>query len=67
MAWVDVPSLAVSASRQLYASADESLRLGHEVDYSSEDRTFTARLSVDADGLVVDYPGLARRVGPRGR
>jgi uncharacterized protein len=67
MAWVDVPSLAVLASRQLYASADPSLQVGHEVDYLSQDRGFHARLSVEPDGLVVDYPQLARRTGPAGR
>jgi uncharacterized protein len=67
MAWVDVPSLAVLASRQLYASADPSLQVGHEVDYFSEDRGFHARLSVEPDGLVLDYPQLARRTGPAGR
>jgi hypothetical protein len=67
MAWVDVPSLAVSASRQLYGSDGDSLRVGHEVDYLSQDRGFRARLTVDADGLVVDYPQLAQRVNPGGR
>jgi uncharacterized protein len=62
MAWVEVPSLAVSASRQRYGSADDTLRVGHEVDYRSQDGRFHARLSVAGDGLVVDYPQLARRV-----
>jgi hypothetical protein len=62
MAWVDMPSLAVHASRQRYGSAEASLRVGREVDYASGDRSFRARLSVEPDGLVLDYPQLARRV-----
>lgn len=62
MAWVDVPSLAVSGSRQRYGSADDRLRVGHEVGYRSQDGRFHVRLSVESDGLVVDYPQLARRV-----
>jgi hypothetical protein len=65
MAWVDVPSLAVSASRQLYGSSGDGLALGREADYFSQDRGFHARLTVEDDGLVVDYPQLARRLGPR--
>ena len=61
MAWVDVPSLAVVGSRQVYGSSDGSLRLGHEVDYFSQDRGFHSRLSVEGDGLVLEYPQLARR------
>ena len=63
MAWVEMPSLAVHPSRQLYGSAAPDLRLRHEVDYSSEDRTFRARLTVEPNGLVLDYPQLARRSG----
>jgi hypothetical protein len=62
MAWVDMPSLAVLGSRQVYGSADASLHVGREVDYFSQDRRFHARLSVEPDGLVRDYPMLARRV-----
>jgi hypothetical protein len=35
------------------------------VRYRSETRDFMADLTVDEDGLVVDYPRLARRVRPR--
>jgi hypothetical protein len=59
MAWVSVPDLGVHASRQRY----EHLRTtpeGAVVRFSSGD--FTADLVVDPDGLVVDYPQLARRV-----
>ena len=55
MAWVSLPDLAVHRSRQRY----EHLAPGR-VRYSSGD--FAADLELDADGLVVVYPGLARRV-----
>jgi hypothetical protein len=56
MAWVSLPDLAVHRSRQRY----EHLAPGR-VRYSSG--SFTADLEVDADGLVVKYPGLAVRAG----
>ncbi|WP_265522869.1 putative glycolipid-binding domain-containing protein [Oerskovia flava] len=63
MAWVEVPSLRVLRSDQRYAArapVDPATGLG-VVRYSSASRDFIADLTVDADGLVVDYPGLARR------
>jgi hypothetical protein len=59
MAWVSVPDLGVHASLQRY----EHLRAvpeGALVRYSSGD--FSSDLTVDADGFVVDYPQLGRRV-----
>jgi hypothetical protein len=56
MAWVSLPDLAVHRSEQRY----EHLEPGR-VRFSSGD--FTADLELDADGFVVVYPGLARRVG----
>lgn len=63
MAWVDVPSLQVLRSDQVYGSAVDGSS-PRKVSYASRSRDFDAMLTVDADGLVVDYPGLARRVGP---
>ncbi|WP_454042137.1 putative glycolipid-binding domain-containing protein [Cellulosimicrobium sp. Marseille-Q8652] len=63
MAWVDVPSLQVLRSDQLYAARsplDAATGRG-AVTYTSATRDFTADLTVDADGIVVDYPQLARR------
>lgn len=57
MAWVEVPSLRVIRSDQVYASAAPG-----NVRYRSYSRDFSAELSVDADGIVIDYPGLATRV-----
>jgi hypothetical protein len=65
MAWVSVPDLAVSLSPQRYETV-RAAAAGAEavVRYVGEHRDFTAELVLDADGLVVDYPGLATRVAP---
>jgi hypothetical protein len=57
MAWVSLPDLEVHRSEQRY----EHLEPG-KVRFS-DDSGFTADLELDADGLVVVYPGLARRAG----
>lgn len=54
-AWVSLPDLAVTRSEQRY----EHVRPG-VVRFRSDD--FTADLELDADGLVLDYPRLARRL-----
>ena len=62
MAWVSVPDLTVHRSLQRY----QHLRTtpdGAVVRFTSGD--FTADLLVDADGFVVDYPQLARRISRR--
>jgi uncharacterized protein len=56
MAWVSLPDLKVHRSEQRY----EHLAPGR-VRFSDDDG-FTAELELDADGFVVFYPGLARRV-----
>ncbi|QIZ99135.1 putative glycolipid-binding domain-containing protein [Leifsonia sp. PS1209] len=68
MAWVALPSLAVSRSEQLYSATPYDEEAGHAVvRYSSESRDFTADLTVDPDGIVIDYPQLARRIRTRAR
>lgn len=57
MAWIDVPSLQVIPSVQRYASAGPG-----RVRYESERRDFRSELTVDDEGIVIDYPQLARRV-----
>lgn len=62
MAWVSVPDLAVYPSRQQYRFT----RTRGEVTvvrYRSLDSDFTAELTFDSDGLVIDYPGMGRRTG----
>jgi len=61
MAWVSLPDLEVTPSRQhyTYVSTDEA---GSSVRYESESRDFVADLELDPDGLVRVYPQLGRRV-----
>ena len=66
MAWVDLPSLQVIRSDQLYRgvrSFDEEAGSA-VVRYESANRSFMADLTVDEDGLVIDYPWLAKRIAP---
>lgn len=62
MAWVSVPDLAVHPSRQRYTflRRESEARI---VRYESRGGNFVADLRVDDDGLVIDYPKLARRIG----
>ena len=55
MAWVSLPDLKVHRSEQRYEHLEPGL-----VRFSSDG--FVADLELDADGLVVTYPGLARRL-----
>jgi uncharacterized protein len=56
VAWVLLPSLEVVPSAQTYTA------LGPDrVRFTSG--SFTADITVDADGYVIHYPGLAERVG----
>ncbi|MGA3487286.1 putative glycolipid-binding domain-containing protein [Micromonosporaceae bacterium DT55] len=62
MAWVEIPSLRVLRSDQVYASAAPEGK--RRVKYTSFSRNVSTHLTVDADGLVIDYPELARRLRP---
>jgi hypothetical protein len=63
MAFVDVPSLAVLPSRQGYSQvAGPSADGISVVRFESLDSTFRSDLTVDPDGLVLDYPQLANRL-----
>ncbi|WIM96742.1 putative glycolipid-binding domain-containing protein [Actinoplanes oblitus] len=57
VAWVLVPSLEVVQADQIYTPLGDG-----RIRFASE--TFAADLTVDDDGFVVDYPGLARRITP---
>jgi hypothetical protein len=65
MAWILAPQLTVSPQEQAYTRLAERLYLFESLDGSG----FRAELTVDEDGLVLDYPGLFRRVvsGPVAR
>lgn len=57
MAYIRAPELAVEPFRQRYTRlAADRYR------YENVGDDFTAELALDADGLVLDYPGLFRRV-----
>ena len=60
MAWVSVPDLAVHRSDQRYTHVDATDDGGAVIRYESG--RFRADVVFDADGLVVDYPGLGRRL-----
>ena len=59
-AWVSVPDLSVRADRQRYSSIGAAS--DHVVRYEASDGTFTADITLDIDGIVIDYPGIARRL-----
>ncbi|MEP6562565.1 MAG: putative glycolipid-binding domain-containing protein [Nakamurella sp.] len=66
MAWVEVPSLRVIASEQLYQLRRTDVDGTAVVRYVGLHRSFEGDLTVDRDGLVIDYPQLARRVAVPG-
>lgn len=57
MAWVSVPDLVVYASPQRYTPVRKGV-----VRFESLDGDFTADIVFDEDGLVIDYPGIGRRL-----
>jgi len=60
MAWVSVPDLAVHRSEQRYTVSDPIDEGGALVVFASEG--FRTTIEFDSDGLVVNYPGLGRRL-----
>jgi hypothetical protein len=58
VAYIDVPSLTVTADRQRYTCLEPMRRYGFE----SQDGDFVREIEVDEHGLVVFYPGLFKRV-----
>ncbi|MFF0157077.1 putative glycolipid-binding domain-containing protein [Streptomyces sp. NPDC005263] len=59
MAWVSVPDLTVHASAQTYTHLGRT-EIGGRIRFVSGD--FRSDIEFDADGCVVDYPALARRL-----
>ena len=57
MAWVDVPALDGTPTR---SATHDSTQTHYRFD--SLDSDFTRDLEVDADGIVVSYPGLFERL-----
>jgi len=60
VAYVQLPSMAVEHMQQRYTRVSDNVYR-----YLSVASGFTADLLVDGEGLVVDYPGLARRMWAR--
>ena len=58
MVFVSLPSLEVSRIPQTY----RTVSLGEPAVVGLSSDSFETELTVDAEGLVLDYPGLARRV-----
>ena len=64
MAFIEVPALRVVPSRQRYTHVgrrDDGVAV---VRYESG--SFRSELTIDADGLVIDYPQLGRRMSRTG-
>ncbi|MEW6487994.1 MAG: putative glycolipid-binding domain-containing protein [Thermodesulfobacteriota bacterium] len=58
MAWIFAPELTVQPQAQAYTRLADRLYLFENLDGTA----FSAELPVDEDGIVLDYPGLFRRV-----
>ena len=65
MAFIEVPSLRVVPARQRYTHVRTLVNGGAIVRYGSG--SFRSDLTIDADGFVVDYPRLGRRLEGRRR
>jgi len=61
VAYIDVPALSVRSARQRYTCLGKQGNGGHYL-YEGLETGFKAELQVDADGIVIDYPGLWRRL-----
>ncbi len=62
--YVTVPALTVSVARQRYTCLTWGPE-GGRYRFESIGSDFTAELTVDGDGLVIEYPRIARRVWSR--
>jgi uncharacterized protein len=56
-AWVSVPDLRVQPDGQRYTAVAPN-----QIRFEALDGSFSATITVDNDGLVVDYPGIAHRI-----
>lgn len=61
MAWISVPDLQVHPSGQRYTFVRGELDAS-VIRYEATDGDFAAELTFDHDGIVVDYPGIGRRL-----
>ena len=61
VAWVLLPDLTIQAKPQEYTLLERG-GAGSRWRFRATDSDFTAELAVDREGVVLDYPGIARRV-----
>jgi hypothetical protein len=61
VAWVGLPELTVHAERQEYTLLERSAD-GARWRFRAVGSGFTTELATDRNGVVLDYPGLARRI-----
>jgi hypothetical protein len=62
IAYIDTSSLALTRATQRYTCLQRR-GAGGQYRYENVTSGFTAVLEVDADGIVLDYPALFRRIG----
>jgi uncharacterized protein len=67
--FIDVPAMTIEPVRQRYTCLEQHVGAGalyrfESLPYAGLPDGFTATLPVDAEGLVLDYPGLFTRVRP---
>jgi hypothetical protein len=60
VAWVLLPALTIQATPQVYTLLERG-GTGSRWRFRAPGSDFTAELAVDDNGLVLDYPGIARR------
>ena len=66
MVWVELPSLRLHRSVQRYSYLGKDAAGNHVVHFENPDpdgNDFVEDLTFDRDGIVIDYPGIARRIG----
>lgn len=63
VAYVSFPTLLLTAEPQRYTCLEQREKFARFLFEAPQDN-FVAELAVDSDGLVLDYPGLFRRVWP---
>jgi hypothetical protein len=64
VAYITIPELSLSAARQRYTCL-AARPDGGRYRYENSDSSFTAELTVDAAGLVIDYQEIWKRLWPR--
>jgi hypothetical protein len=63
MAWVSLPDLGVHAASQRYTAVRDLPGDRRLIRFESLDSPFTADLTFDRDGLVLDYPEIGHLLG----